>query len=108
MPWQRAWQRLFPLSVVTLFSASPVYCRHGDLARAIAARCCIEVFAIVKDMLDRGERPIQARVQKILNADSLKAPRTLRRCLNEAIRPIPPHIRPIFSLDYLSPVLLVY
>jgi hypothetical protein len=45
----------------------------------------IEVFAIVKDMLDRGERPVQARVRKMLSADSLKARRTLRRCLNEAI-----------------------
>jgi len=45
-----------------------------------------EVFAIVKDMLDRGERPIQARVQKMLSADSLKAWRTLGRCLNDATR----------------------
>jgi len=45
-----------------------------------------EVFAIVKNMLDRGERPVQARVQKMLSADSLKARRTLGRCLNEATR----------------------
>jgi hypothetical protein len=81
-------------------STSQIYCLHGDLARAIAARHLkervesmerrheqlrIEVFAIVKDMLDRGERPVQARVRKMLSADSLKARRTLRRCLNEAI-----------------------
>ena len=69
-------------------STSRVYCLHGDLARAIAARHLkeraesmerrrellrTEVFAIVKDMLARGERPIQARVQKMLSADSLKA-----------------------------------
>jgi hypothetical protein len=61
------------------------------LARAIAARHLkervepmeqrrellrIEVSAIVKDMLDRGERPVQARVRKMLSADSLKALRT--------------------------------
>src|SRR5215831_3540371 len=82
-------------------STSRVYCLHGDLARAIAARHLkervesmgrrrellrIEVFAIVKDMLDRGERPEQSRVQKLLSADSLKAQRTLGRCLNEATR----------------------
>ena len=81
-------------------STSRVYFLHGDLAHAIAARhikerreCMerrrellrIEVFAIVKDMLDRGERPVQSRVQKLLSADSLKARRTLRRCLNQAI-----------------------
>jgi hypothetical protein len=80
-------------------STSRVYCLHGDLARAIAARHLkervesmerrrellrIEVFAIVKDMLDRGERPIRARVQKLLSADSLKAWKTLGRFLNEA------------------------
>jgi transcriptional regulator with XRE-family HTH domain len=80
-------------------STTRVYCLHGDLARAIAARHSkervesmerrrellrIEVFAIVKDMLDRGERPIQARVQKMLSADSLKAWKTLGRFLNEA------------------------
>jgi hypothetical protein len=43
-----------------------------------------EVFAIVKNLLARGERPIQARVQKLLSADSLKAWRTLGRFLNEA------------------------
>ena len=32
-----------------------------------------EVSAIVKNMLDRGERPIRARVQKMLSANSLKA-----------------------------------
>ena len=31
-----------------------------------------EVFTIVKNMLARGERPIQARVQKMLSADSFK------------------------------------
>ncbi|MCL4487834.1 MAG: hypothetical protein M1570_06850 [Chloroflexi bacterium] len=82
-------------------STSWVYCLHGDLARAIAARhlkerreCMkrrrellrIEVFAIVKDMLDRGERPVQSGVQKLLSADSLKARRALGRCLNEATR----------------------
>lgn len=80
-------------------STSRVYCLHGDLARAIAARHLreraesmerrrellrIEVFAIVKDMLDRGERPIRARVQKLLRADSLRAWKTLGRFLNEA------------------------
>ena len=84
----------------SLVSTSQIYCLHGDLACAIAARHLkervesmerrdeqlrIEVFAIVKDMLDRGERPVQARVRKMLSADSLKARRTLRRCLNEAI-----------------------
>ena len=82
-------------------STSWVYCRHGDLARAIAARhlkergeCMkrrreslrIEVFAIVKEMLDRDERPVRSRVQKLLSADALKALRTLGRCLNEATR----------------------
>jgi len=82
-------------------STSRVYCLHGDLARAIAARHLkervesmgrrrellrIEVFALVKDMLDRGERPEQSRVQKLLSADSLKVRRTLGRCLNEATR----------------------
>jgi len=77
-----------------------VYCLHGDLARAIAARPSreraesmerrrellrIEVSAIVKNMLDRGERPVEARVRKMLSAESLKARRTLSRCLNEAI-----------------------
>ena len=72
-------------------STSWVYCQHRDLARAIAARHLkewveskeqrrellrIEVSAIVKDMLDRGERPVQARVRKMLSADSLKALRT--------------------------------
>jgi hypothetical protein len=80
-------------------STSRVYCLHGDLARAIAARHLreraesmerrrellrTEVFAIVKNMLARGERPIQARVQKMLSADSLKAWKTLGRFLNEA------------------------
>jgi len=32
-----------------------------------------DVFAIVKNMLDRGEPPIQARVRRMLSADSLKA-----------------------------------
>jgi hypothetical protein len=69
------------------------------LARAIAARHLkeraesmerrrellrTEVFAIVKNMLASGERPIQARVQKLLSADSVKAWRTLGRFLNEA------------------------
>ena len=44
----------------------------------------MEVFAIVKNLLARGERPIQARVQKLLSADSLKAWKTLGRFLNEA------------------------
>ena len=44
-----------------------------------------EVSAIVKNMLDRGERPIRARVQKMLSADSLKAWKTLGRFLNEAM-----------------------
>jgi len=80
-------------------STSRVYCLHGDLARAIAARHLreraesmerrrellrTEVFTIVKNMLARGERPIQARVQKMLSADSLKAWKTLGRFLNEA------------------------
>ena len=43
-----------------------------------------EVFTIVKNMLARGERSIQARVQNMLNADSLKAWKTLGRFLNEA------------------------
>lgn len=43
----------------------------------------IEVFAIVKDMLDRGDRPIQARVRKALSADSLKARRVLGRADEE-------------------------
>jgi len=43
-----------------------------------------EVFVIVKNMLDRGERPIQARVRKMLSADSLKAWKTLGRILNGA------------------------
>jgi hypothetical protein len=43
-----------------------------------------EVFAIVKNMLAGGERPIQARVQKMLSADSLRAWKTLGRFLNEA------------------------
>src|SRR6266699_1859260 len=62
-------------------STSRVYCLHGDLARAIAARHLREraesmerrrellrrdVFAIVKNMLDRGEPPIQARVRRML------------------------------------------
>ena len=82
-------------------STSWVYCQHGDLARAIAARhlrergeCMerrrellrIEVFAIVKDMVARDERPVRSRVQKLLSGDSLKARRTLGRCLNEATR----------------------
>ena len=80
-------------------STSRVYCLHGDLARAIAARHLrqlaesmerrrellrTEVFAIVKNMLARGERPIQARVQKMLSTDSLKEWKTLGRFLNEA------------------------
>ncbi len=80
-------------------STSRVYCLHGDLARAIAARHLREraesmerrrellrtdVFAIVKNMLDRGEPPIQARVRRMLSADSLKAWKTLGRFLNEA------------------------
>ena len=80
-------------------STTRVYCLHGDLARAIAARHLregaesmerrrellrTEVSAIVKNMLDRGERPIQARVQKMLSTDSLKAWKTLGRFLNEA------------------------
>ena len=78
-------------------STSWVYCLHGDLARAIAARHLkervesmqqrreqlrIEVAAIVKEMLDRGEHPVQARLRKMLSADSLKARRMLRPCLN--------------------------
>ncbi len=81
-------------------STSRVYCLHGDLARAIAARHLREraesmerrrellrreVSAIVKNMLDRGERPIRARVQKMLSANSLKAWKTLGRFLNEAM-----------------------
>jgi hypothetical protein len=38
----------------------------------------IEVSAIVKDMLDRGERPVQARVRKMLSAGSLKARQVLQ------------------------------
>jgi hypothetical protein len=82
-------------------STSRVYWLHGDLARAIAARHLREraesmerrrdllrheVFAIVKNMLARGERPIQARVQKMLSADSLREWKTLGRFLNEATR----------------------
>ena len=81
-------------------STTRVYCLHGDLARAIAARHLreraesmgrrrellrTEVFVIVKEMLDRGERPVEALVRKMLSAESLKARRTLRRCLNQAI-----------------------
>jgi hypothetical protein len=80
-------------------STSWVYCQHRDLARAIAARHLrqraesmeqrrevlrSEVFVIVKNMLDRGERPIQARVRKMLSAGSLKAWKTLGRFFNEA------------------------
>ena len=36
-------------------------------------------------MLDRGEHPAQARVQKLLSADAVKARRTLGRLLNEAM-----------------------
>jgi hypothetical protein len=43
-----------------------------------------EVFIIVKNMLARGERPIQARVQKMLSVDSLKSWKSLGRFLNEA------------------------
>src|SRR6266567_5520320 len=61
---------------------------HADLARAIATRHLkeqveamerrrellrIEVFAIVKDMLDRGEHPVQSCVQKMLSSDSIRA-----------------------------------
>src|SRR5215471_7710524 len=82
-------------------STSRVYCLHGDLARAIAARHLkervesierrrellrIEVFAIVKSMLDRNERPVQARVHNMLSPGALKARRTLGRCLHEATR----------------------
>jgi hypothetical protein len=82
-------------------STSRVYCQHGDLARAIAARHLkeraesmkrgrellrIEVFAIAKDMLHHGERPVQSRVRKMLSAEALKAGRTLGLCLNEATR----------------------
>ena len=81
-------------------STSWVYCQHRDLARAIAARHLrqraesmeerrellrIEVFAIVEDMLDRGEQPVQARVRKMLSADSLKARRMLSLCLTGVI-----------------------
>lgn len=83
-------------------STSRVYCLHGDLARAIAARHLkgrvesmerrrellrIEVFAIVKDMLDRGERPVQSRVRKMLSADFLKVrATTVVRFVNEATK----------------------
>jgi hypothetical protein len=82
-------------------STSRIYCIHGDLARAIAARHLkeraesmkrrrellrIEVFAIAKDMLHHGERPVQSRVRKMLSAEALKAGRTLGLCLNEATR----------------------
>lgn len=81
-------------------STSWAYCLHGDLARAIAARHLkervesmeqrrellrIEVSAIVKDMLDRGEHPVQARVRKMLSADSLKVRRMLGQCLNGVV-----------------------
>ena len=77
-------------------STSRVYRLHGDLARAIAARHSkeraesmerrhellrTEVSAIVKIMLARGERPIQARVQKMLSTDSLKAWKNARPVL---------------------------
>jgi transposase-like protein len=80
-------------------STSWVYFLHRDLTRAIAARHLRErvesmkrrsellhneVFAIVKNMLDRGERPTQARVRKMLSADSLKTRTTLGRFFNEA------------------------
>jgi len=80
-------------------STSWVYCLHGELARAIAARHLrqrtesmerrrellrTEVFAIVKTMHDRGERPIQARIRKMLSAHSLKMGTALGRFLNEA------------------------
>lgn len=81
-------------------STSRVYCLHGDLARAIAARHLagraksmerrrellrIEVFAIVKDMLGRGERPVRSRVRKMLSADFLRVrAATLARFVNEA------------------------
>jgi hypothetical protein len=60
-------------------STSWVYCQHRDLARAIAARHLrqhaesmeqrgeifrSEVFGIVKNMLDRGERPTRPRISK--------------------------------------------
>jgi len=82
-------------------STSSVDCQHGDLTRAIAARHLREraesmerrhkllrneVFTIVKNLLDRGERLVQARVQKMLSADSLKARTTLGRFLNQATR----------------------
>lgn len=81
-------------------STSWVYCQHRDLARAIAARHLrqraesmeqrreglrSEVVAIVKNMLDRGEHPVQARVRKMLSADSVKARRMLGKCLNGVI-----------------------
>ena len=62
-------------------STSWVYCQHRDLARAIAARHLkervesreqrrellrIEVSAIVKDMLERGEQPAQAVYERCL------------------------------------------
>jgi len=81
-------------------STSWVYCQHGDLARAIAARHLkervesreqrrgllrIEVSAIVKDMLGRGEHSVQARVRKMLSAHSLKARRMLGQCVSEVM-----------------------
>jgi transcriptional regulator with XRE-family HTH domain len=80
-------------------STSWAYYLHRDLTHAIAVRRLeqrtesmerrserlrIEVFAIVKNMLDRGERPILARVRKMLSADSLKTRTTLGRFFNEA------------------------
>ena len=43
-----------------------------------------EVFAIVKDMLDRGEHPSRARVQKLLSAESLNVRRALGQFFSEA------------------------
>jgi hypothetical protein len=46
---------------------------------------CNEVLEIVKNRLDRGEHPAQARVQQLLSAEAVKARRMLGRLLNEAM-----------------------
>jgi transcriptional regulator with XRE-family HTH domain len=80
-------------------STTWVYCQHRDLARAIAARHLrqraesmeqrsdilhSELFGIVKNMLDRGERPTRAHIRKMLSANSLKAWKRLGGIFNEA------------------------
>ena len=61
--------------------------KQGRLCDSLTRRelLRIEVSGIVKDMLDRGGRPVQARLRKRLSADSLKARRMLGQCLNGLI-----------------------